>query len=1740
MSSTPFRSSSPALKVADPKLRQYTSNIEQALKVWGSLENWADYISFLGKLLRALNTSPTGNREIPHGETISVRLAQCLLSTQTSGVQQKALEVYSKVLEVLGEDLGVQAALWLPAITPVLSYASIATRQTVIDLLSRIVSQLPSLRDVLKSLLLALLPGIDDETSETFEAVFDLLDAIKLKTNDDSHFWQCMSLVIITSPDRRLGALVFLNRRLPKFVSPAKEEGGSEPNSIQNAFEEMDYEAQMAVTPDPGLLIRAFCCALNDDHVLVQRGFLDLLYNNLPLKSTTLRVVASEIDVKLLILSACTAFLRRDMSLNRRLWSWLLGYNSSSAESTDSQSSYFTNYGYKPLLNGLLEMINDDSVENIKEMTKPYRICLSLLDRWETGSYIMPQVFLPIIKSVKRFCESNPEDATKEVLASASQIFDATETINIGEKLLELIKSKDIDDFVLFEYILDTFNVRDAEMSVKHLPYIFLALLHYFDSTPDQKLWFKCCNTLIEYIPSEAYLPPHFHESEVTADPVAKIEAYYSRSTSEPESPNASEAPPLPTTELLLQILARLTGLTADALNNSSETSNEFCYMLANILIKSPSLDRWRHDSLVRALRSFKPLPGSGRPVNGVVQLFTLISQNMENDEADDFVDLILRHLWRTLVLPAGPKSGHVEAVRAIWALQENLDDKRVESGLASLFAGSGDIADGVSSPINRMRAFSRLWTLSIERVNCEDILNRLVFLVTDQLDSIKDTETLVLVKEWLTFNVSQCTSTRVFAFLAAPILNAPFHKRSKFEPHDDLDLFAYHVDTLYKVLLAQPLLRDSYLKDPVPENSMFLGIRGGEDTSFEKSITRCMFDTLRKMGNYLSTDQGGGNEKDSLFSSPAASYSRALASCLKLIDNTVTEHSLLELIQVLLELLQNFTEVPGDKFDRATAYSMGIVQVNILDVLVKCLSRYGIASVTLSGNVTLSDKLKKVLVEGLSADMSTQNEYIASAWISLLRSCLPLYDALLIVHLSDLCSCLCEQLSILYRQVQASISHHGYDSEHEKTVLPFYSYSHGLEQLLVFAYEKVKQEEHRVSVSGSSHHHYRGSSLSLGNSSPQGAASSSSPVQQSQEQGFFGNYISNVFAVESPIAKSNAANNRLTLLISFQEAVRISADIWTWSDSSVRHLSTYGSVPTDDNHDEATESQVLLVSKMKTRVRKFLTKLFNLEPLETSEYLVEYSLKSRISITKLVHVIEGSRSKQTVPHLINSIVSRVNSAAVDLSQRSSLTAFVNENDMLEFLIDYLRTVENDAIEEVWHDCITFITRQVQPNQSMYKQLMPPLLELCVCMGQKLDKIKFGEQRKIRRDLADAFGKLLNYALTTRSTSTSSTVSLVDGGDANASSDSLKEKHGGNGTPVKQDELISVLTEVIPRIRAIATDDEKLISSLTAVMNYLVLPAFKTKSFPASTTPSVMELLSAIVNVPQSHKCWKTPVGDALFDQRLFQQLTYPLAMRWAGIVNRWAQFDKERVKEYTGKLASYGSSSSFIPWSDATETTNRRINLKRLAFLFLCGSDDGYMIDMSELAGELESLAGHDPNVRGEVCLVLRAILLGVGTNEVSPVWPLVCALLRGIFCQIIDAKNGGDKQVDLATLVSGCKLLDMILCMNYEEFNLHEWLFVSDNMDAIFRADRESPTGIVDSISRVLPPSESQLRYAIGDSKKRVPILADVTINHMTDLKPFFDRLSMLAYEGTYSLKVGDKEVCRDLVIKDICVEK
>lgn len=163
----------------------------------------------------------------------------------------------------------------------------------------------------------------------------NLLDRLS-GTVSPAFFLQNVWLVMLTTQVPRQYCLNYLSRRLPSLDANEGRPDSSTLECSVSSHSDDIADITPIVGRDMGLMIRAFSAALSDDNLLVQRSALDLLLQSLRIESAAVRQASSS-DRAILMHAATGVVLRRDLSLNRRLFTWLLG----SDEQSEKQTEYF-------------------------------------------------------------------------------------------------------------------------------------------------------------------------------------------------------------------------------------------------------------------------------------------------------------------------------------------------------------------------------------------------------------------------------------------------------------------------------------------------------------------------------------------------------------------------------------------------------------------------------------------------------------------------------------------------------------------------------------------------------------------------------------------------------------------------------------------------------------------------------------------------------------------------------------------------------------------------------------------------------------------------------------------------------------------------------------------------------------------------------------------------------------------------------------------------------------------------------------------------------------------------------------------------------------------------------------------------------------------------------------------------------------------------------------------------------
>ena len=228
--------------------------------------------------------------------------------------------------------------------------------------------------------------------------------------------------------------------------------------------------------------------------------------------------------------------------------------------------------------------------------------------------------------------------------------------------------------------------------------------------------------------------------------------------------------------------------------------------------------------------------------------------------------------------------------------------------------------------------------------------------------------------------------------------------------------------------------------------------------------------------------------------------------------------------------------------------------------------------------------------------------------------------------------------------------------------------------------------------------------------------------------QGYLGNMVTGLFTTEAQPTRPATANDRLSVLLCFRDSVKISYRIWSWDSDSSKTLGTDPGVAASFNYVSV---------RLRNRSRRILDNLFGAEILECLEVIVELWAKSpaaSMGTVNVLHALEATRPKYTMPTMFNALYSRTNPAVLDAFRQSTLTLDISEIQLARFLLAYTRSIDDDALDEVWVDCVAF-TREVLSNPMPQRQILPFLLEFISVLSIKIENTNFGELRRMRRDI---------------------------------------------------------------------------------------------------------------------------------------------------------------------------------------------------------------------------------------------------------------------------------------------------------------------------------------------------------------------------------------------------------------------
>jgi hypothetical protein len=433
------------------------------------------------------------------------------------------------------------------------------------------------------------------------------------------------------------------------------------------------------------------------------------------------------------------------MSLNRRLYLWLLG--------PESHSTYFSQYAVRALSDGLKKLL----VQQDNFLPDPIRvskIALALLDKWEVDGYIVPTIFTPVMEAA--FTAKDPA-----ALASARALFDSTEPAIIWAGLIEWI---DLGRVVMLDWVVDNFNLREEEMLVKHVPQVLLHILCLLHRNELQgRQWFLVARNLVQLLPSRAFTTSH---GEDLAPDLADVEVnnfvrnYYKtiRANVGTDAPKSGSIKGTYFQRHLLSLLR--------SVGESSEikTSNQVEDWIALIRDASRFIPPLPECDLTPVLGNLRALllkhPGNYKLLSiSIESTIALVRYHHVNTHAlqptkdtqpeenplllisSTFIHL----LWRNL--SADRATHHVESVNYIWSFTSLLPTPLVETLLASevepCFVSDSGKAQACAN-------FAVLWRHAVDKSGTAAVLTKTMMLILQFLKGEEGSNARTAVERWL------------------------------------------------------------------------------------------------------------------------------------------------------------------------------------------------------------------------------------------------------------------------------------------------------------------------------------------------------------------------------------------------------------------------------------------------------------------------------------------------------------------------------------------------------------------------------------------------------------------------------------------------------------------------------------------------------------------------------------------------------------------------------------------------------------------------------------------------------------------------------------------------------------------------------------------------------------------------------------------------------------------------------
>lgn len=390
-----------------------------------------------------------------------------------------------------------------------------------------------------------------------------------------------------------------------------------------------------------------------------------------------------------------------------------------------------------------------------------------------------------------------------------------------------------------------------------------------------------------------------------------------------------------------------------------------------------------------------------------------------------------------------------------------------------------------------------------------------------------------------------------------------------------------------------------------------------------------------------------------------------------------------------------------------------------------------------------------------------------------------------------------------------------------------------------------------------------------------------------------------------------------------------------------------------------------------------------------------------------------------------------------------------------------------------------------------------------------------------------------------------------------------------NGAADGPDDVVFILASIVPNLIKILVEPDRVLSAAATISTNVIGPTLRAKGFPDTFSKSTLQLLLELSRLQNNQKTWKKDVSDAFNDPKFFGMKLELAKDNWIPLLRQWTLTDKDKLPEIVSRINApttagivfgVGATSARLEADRKTQ-----LNLRRIATLILAAAEDAFVAELTTIFDKLvellaaSSTSSPSSTTRADIYMVVRALTLKTSAIHLGMLWPVVNAEIHSAISSVVapDNSTASDTYTN-AAILQACKLLDLLICVAPDDFQLHEWLFITDTIDAVYRSSTYQPVALVDEISEELGAvaansalQTESVAHLVASSSSRRPLLGpggisdEVSLERKDEvvakvLRPFFGQLSIFAFESTYAMGRLDRDACISSLLKDIFDER